>query len=247
MVYFEIFSIIFLTLFQSIFGIGLLLFGTPFFLFFGRGFSETLILLLPISIVISLLQLIFSKKHDWEFIKSFNYFCIPVLIFFLFVTLHFEKYINFKLFVSFLLIISSVLMLKRDGFIKIKKSFINKKRVSLMTIGLIHGFTNMGGSFLSIYSILISDNAKNITRSNIAYGYFSMGVIQLIILLIYNFELIYQIHIFYILSALIVYYPSQYIFKLLLFKNFYLIISLIALIFGIFVFINAFINLKLIN
>ena len=76
MIYPEIIIIIFLTVFQSIFGIGLLLFGTPLFLYFGKGFSETLILLLPISIIISLLQLIFSKNYDFKFINNFNYFCI---------------------------------------------------------------------------------------------------------------------------------------------------------------------------
>jgi len=43
---------------QSIFGIGLLLFGTPTLLLFGYSYSETLWILLPCSIVISLIQTI---------------------------------------------------------------------------------------------------------------------------------------------------------------------------------------------
>ena len=134
------------------------------------------------------------------------------------------------------------MMLKKESFNKIKKFFIRNKKFSFMAIGLIHGFTNMGGIFLSIFSILNSNNVKNITRSNIAYGYFSMGVIQLLILLVYNFNFLYKIHYIYILLALIIYFPSQYFFKILLFKNFNLVIALVAFSFGIFVFVDPIFN-----
>ena len=48
---------------QSIFGIGLLLFGTPTFLILGYDFINTLNFLLPISIAISSLQLINFKTQ----------------------------------------------------------------------------------------------------------------------------------------------------------------------------------------
>ena len=51
-----------LVFFQSIFGVGLLLFGTPTFLLLNYNFLDTLNILLPISISISFLQLFFSKK-----------------------------------------------------------------------------------------------------------------------------------------------------------------------------------------
>ena len=44
-----------LIIIQSIFGIGLLLFGTPTFLILGYDFFNTLNFLLPISITVSLL------------------------------------------------------------------------------------------------------------------------------------------------------------------------------------------------
>ena len=62
MFFFEIFIIIFLIFFQSIFGIGLLLFGTPTFLLLGYNFLEVLNLLLPMSVTISLIQFFSSKK-----------------------------------------------------------------------------------------------------------------------------------------------------------------------------------------
>jgi len=50
---FEISIIFFLVAFQSLFGVGLLLFGTPVFLLLGNNFESTLTLILPVSIIIS--------------------------------------------------------------------------------------------------------------------------------------------------------------------------------------------------
>ena len=49
----EIVLLTILTIFQSIFGIGLLVFGTPTFLLLGYTFSETLSIVLPISCIVS--------------------------------------------------------------------------------------------------------------------------------------------------------------------------------------------------
>ena len=70
----EILVIITLIIFQSIFGVGLLLFGTPTFLYFNYSFSETLSLLLPISFTISLIQYLNSKEKDIYFNNKFNLF-----------------------------------------------------------------------------------------------------------------------------------------------------------------------------
>ena len=48
------FIIIFiLSIFQSVFGVGLLLFGTPVFLMLDYDFISTLVTILPVSIIIS--------------------------------------------------------------------------------------------------------------------------------------------------------------------------------------------------
>ena len=65
-----------LIIIQSIFGIGLLLFGTPTFLILGYDFLNTLNFLLPISIVISLLQFISSKTTSKKIIFDYNFFLI---------------------------------------------------------------------------------------------------------------------------------------------------------------------------
>ena len=46
-----------ITISQSLFGVGILLWGTPIFLLLGETFVQTLTLLLPLSLMVSLLQI----------------------------------------------------------------------------------------------------------------------------------------------------------------------------------------------
>ena len=69
---FEISIIIILVVFQSLFGVGLLLFGTPIFILLRNNFESTLVLILPISIIISLFQVIFHRKSSNHHILDFN-------------------------------------------------------------------------------------------------------------------------------------------------------------------------------
>ena len=104
----ELIVILMLTIFQSIFGVGLLLFGTPIFLFIGYNFESTLIVLLPISISISFLQIISQKKSVIPLIFEYNLFCLPFLIIFLVIAIKFGNLIDIKVYVSTFLIISSI-------------------------------------------------------------------------------------------------------------------------------------------
>ena len=64
---------------QSIFGVGVLLFGTPTLVIMGYSYVETLWIVLPTSIVISLSQVII----DWNLIQSRKHvykYTLPALI-----------------------------------------------------------------------------------------------------------------------------------------------------------------------
>ena len=66
----EITLITLFCIFQSFFGVGLLLLGTPTFLLIGYDFFEVLNILLPYSIVISFLQIFATKDRNFEFGKK---------------------------------------------------------------------------------------------------------------------------------------------------------------------------------
>tara|TARA_B000000609_G_scaffold150989_1_gene136925 strand:- start:20 stop:745 length:726 start_codon:yes stop_codon:yes gene_type:complete len=230
--YIELIIIFALIAVQSIFGVGLLLFGTPSLLLLGYDFANTLNILIPVSITISAVQFFKSKVKDRIFIKDYNIFCIPFLIIFLFIALKFNYLFDFRFLVALLLVFSSVLILNKKKFSSFKQMIFKIKNLILIVIGLIHGLTNMGGSFLAIYSTLISKSIKEVTRYYISYGYLIMGTIQYLMVLFLSYDLLTFNKIYYVFLALIIYFPTQKIFKKLNDRKFSKYLNLIALIYG---------------
>ena len=61
-------TVIVTSIIQSVFGVGVLLFGTPLLLLLGYDFIDALIVLLPIYIAINALQIL--KHHQYTVGKS---------------------------------------------------------------------------------------------------------------------------------------------------------------------------------
>ncbi len=238
--FFEILIIAVLVAIQSVFGVGLLLFGTPSLLLFGYDFANTINILMPVSITISALQFFKSKISDKKFLKEYNLFCLPFLIIFLFIALKFKYFFDFTLLVAILLILSSILILNKRRFSSFKVIFFKLKRLVLIGIGCVHGLTNMGGSFLAIYSTLVSRNVKEIARYYICYGYLIMGILQYILVLIISYNLLHFEKLYYVFLALIIYFPIQKIFKKINDKKFSKYINIIALSYGLLILITYF-------
>jgi len=105
-------------------------------------------------------------------------------------------------------------------------------------IGCVHGLTNMGGSFLAIYSTLVSKNIKEVARYYICYGYLIMGILQYLTVLFLTFNFLEFSKLYYVLFAIIIYFPAQKIFKNINDKKFSKYINLIALIYGVIILIS---------
>ena len=238
----EILIIVILIIVQSVFGVGLLLFGTPSFLLLGYDFPNTINILMPISITISLFQFFKSNVSDKKFIIDYNLFCLPFLVAFLILVLNFREFINFKFYVAILLITSSTIILNNKKKSSFKNIFLKFKKLILIFIGSVHGFTNMGGSFLSIYSTIISQNKKELSRYYTSYAYLTMGVIQYLIVLFLTFDNLNFSKLFYLLIALLIYLPAQKIFKNISNKDFSKIINVIALLYGFIILSSIFLN-----
>jgi hypothetical protein len=123
-------------------------------------------------------------------------------------------------------------MLKKNTFFPLKKIILKYKKFILVFIGCVHGLTNMGGGLLSIFSSLINNKEKKYTRNFISYSYLTMGLIQYIILMFLEYKNLNFSKVYYILLVLIVYLPSQKIFKKVNNILFSKIISIIALLYG---------------
>jgi len=226
---------------QSSVGIGILVLGTPFLLLIGYNIVDIFFLLLPISILTSLLNIIIIKLSNKqielvsikELIKFFIA-CVPSIIIGLFILKLFQEYINFKILVS-VIIICSILLVT----IKNKISYnVNFFRISILSVvGIIHGLTNSGGTLMSL--ILSNDKQKIQARYSITFFYFLLALIQYILTcIIFQSSLIYPnylnllIILFFgiLLGNLFIKFLSQHKYKLLI--NFLAITTSIFLLFS---------------
>ena len=236
----EIGILVVLIVIHSIFGVGLLLFGTPSLLILGYDFANTINILMPVSICISSLQFFKSKVKDKNFIKSYNIYCVPFLIICLIIALKLNYILDFKLLVALILVVSTILILNINRFLTFKKTFFKFKNFILIGIGSVHGLTNMGGSFLAIYSNFLSKNIKEVARYYICYGYLVMGIFQYLIVISISFEDLNFEKLYYLLIALIIYFPTQKIFRNIDDRKFSKYINIIALIYGFLIIVTSF-------
>ena len=227
----EIILIALFCIFQSIFGVGLLLLGTPTFLLIGYDFFEVLNILLPYSIVISFLQIFVNKKKNFKFGKKILIHSIPFLILGLIIVEYIQHKINFVLIVSIFLIVFSVLNIRN---LKNKKIKIKNTNFSLKFLGLFHGLTNLGGSLLTIISTNVHSD-KNVIRYNISSGYFIFALFQLLLINVF-FKQINFDYLNFIWLPIIIFILSQKFFKKMNDKIYYTSLNIFTLFYGIYIF-----------
>jgi len=233
---FEIFLISFFSIFQSIFGIGLLVFGTPTFLLLGYDFFNVLSILLPHSIIISFLQMITSEKKDFNFKYHLIKYCLPFLLISLYLLTFFEKNINFILLTSLTLIIFSVINLSNLKNTILKKASTKKINYGLIILGIIHGFTNLGGGLLTLISTNISEQ-KIYIRYNVASAYLFLGITQLVFinLIFVKLDLNYLKYIF---IPVVCFFITQRLYNKIKDQLFSKILNLIVLFYGLYIFFS---------
>ncbi|MGR9053018.1 MAG: hypothetical protein ACU84J_10255 [Gammaproteobacteria bacterium] len=168
---------------QSIFGVGVLLFGTPLLLILGHDFISSLAVLLPISIAINLLQLIkHHKLIDYSFVKDVLRYTIPFVVIFLFIVT--SGKINIGALVGGFLVFVAL----KDVFPTINRTLkvmVKYERIYLVLMGVIHGMTNLGGSLLTAV-VHSKQYPKDRTRVTIALCYAMFATFQIITLAFLN-------------------------------------------------------------
>ena len=165
---------------QSIFGVGVLLFGTPTLLLLEYSYSETLWLLLPCSVTISLIQVVNGYKLI-EARKRAVYLIVPTLVIGLTLVVTYANGINITRIVGVLLLVIGVIRFSS----KLQALLVSmvKKNIQMYyaIIGIVHGISNMGGGPLSILMSTIYSK-KEIIRANVAFIYLILAIFQLVVL-----------------------------------------------------------------
>jgi hypothetical protein len=165
---------------QSVFGVGLLIFGTPVLLFIGAGFDAVLSTLLPASLTVSVLQIVCDGRPAGLQIRGFFIYMLPALGAGLLVALV-SRAPGIDIVICGLLIFAALLRVSprhRQMLMALARRF---SRTMLVCIGLVHGLTNMGGSLLEVYVSSRESEKLNI-RQGIACGYALLAASQLIVL-----------------------------------------------------------------
>jgi uncharacterized membrane protein YfcA len=170
------FTILITSIIQSLFGVGVLLFGTPLLLLFGFDFITTLTILLPISIIINCIQVVNSYKNiDFVFYKRMLLYTTPFIVLFLFFVTFTKLDIN--PYVGCFLIL--IVLQKQFPSLAIQLQKLMKfESIYLVFMGVIHGLTNLGGSLLTAI-IMNKKLPKDNSRVTIAICYLTFALFQI--------------------------------------------------------------------
>jgi uncharacterized membrane protein YfcA len=166
---------------QSLFGVGLLLFGTPSLLLLGYSFTDTLGVLLPASITVSLLQVWKSGLPDLAFARTFVGWCLVPLILALAAVLRFDLEISLNLFVMALLAVFVVLRVSPRVGARTRTWMQRYDRLWLIVMGVTHGLSNLGGALLLIFAASRRQRKEDI-RALVAACYVYFATAQLAVL-----------------------------------------------------------------
>jgi len=231
-VYYLVIIIAVFSIVQSIFGVGLLLFGTPTLLLLGYSYSETLWLLLPCSVTISLIQVVNNYKLI-EAKKRVIYLIIPTLVLGLTLVVTYANGINMTKMVGVLLLLIGII--RFSSKLQTLLSSMVKKHIQIyyIIIGVVHGVSNMGGGPLSILMSTIYSK-KEIIRANVAFIYLILAIFQLVVLsIISNASL--RIEVMWLIPISLVSYvfTSKFISSKVNDKKYASILNIMVLIYGI--------------
>ncbi|MDI1278523.1 hypothetical protein [Methylobacter sp.] len=168
---------------QSLFGAGILLFGTPLLLLFGYEFVDVLIVLLPISLTINLLQIFQHHAHiDFAFYRKILLLTLPPIAVFLFLVTHMR--INIGLIIGpFLLLLA--LKEFSTAIARIIDRMMQYETAYFVIMGVVHGLSSLGGSLLT--AIVHHKNyEKDVARVTVAASYGTFAVVQLLTLWLFS-------------------------------------------------------------
>ena len=169
------------SIFQSIFGMGILVFGTPTMLVIGYDFATSLCYLLPASCAVSFLQVVTARSNKVQISPYLYFVCLPSICVGLSLTRAEFLGVWINLLVGTALLFTAAtrtLPFLRDFF----KTFLEKYSFLYHAVmGLVHGLTNLGGGLLAILASGTQTEKMEI-RYTIALYYLAFSIVQMLIL-----------------------------------------------------------------
>jgi len=167
------------SLIQSLFGVGVLLLGTPWMLMLGMDFTATLQLLLPISLTISLFQLKGCHQHvDRSILREIIFFCLPAIGVALWMSTRWSPPLEI---IVAIIVLTFSLQDRLDFIRRSLRQLLKFQRSYITIMGLVHGASNLGGSMLTALAFGKGLD-RHISRATVVAGYTLFAIIQLAVL-----------------------------------------------------------------
>ncbi|OAN51433.1 hypothetical protein A6A04_16070 [Paramagnetospirillum marisnigri] len=175
-------SILIFSLVQSLFGVGLLVFGTPTLLLSGFGYPETLATLLPASLAVSLLQVRAGGLQSAAFARRFALWCLAPMAAVLALVLVFKLRAGLELGVALALLAFAGLRAAPPRLVAAMRRWVAEHQPQwLLAMGVVHGLSNLGGGLLTIYAGACRDDKEGM-RALTAFCYTAFASSQLLVL-----------------------------------------------------------------
>lgn len=170
-----------LSVVQSIFGMGVLVFGTPTLLLMGYDFITALGYLLPASLAISLLQVLTAGPNRVSVSRHLYLLCLPGIG----IGLWFADSDPFADWVNLLIggtLLLSALIRFWGPSRRLLTIMLEKHLPAYhLIMGTVHGLTNLGGAMLAILASG-ANTEKEAIRYTVAYYYLWFCAIQILLL-----------------------------------------------------------------
>ena len=170
---------------QSVFGVGLLVFGTPTLLLLGFPFREILVYLLPCSIVISGLQVLDGGgvRPPDGLRRRFLIYTAPGVLLGTALILAVGKTVAIKPIVGATLLLSAAVRIVAP-MRRMLQAFVRRHLTPLLVgLGILHGLSNLGGGVLTVIVGSLHQRKDEI-RKHVAFAYGLMAVVQLVTLFV---------------------------------------------------------------
>ncbi|MBT5037217.1 MAG: TSUP family transporter [Rhodospirillaceae bacterium] len=170
-----------LSVVQSIFGMGVLIFGTPTLLLLGYDFVSAISILVPASFAISLLQVTTAGKERVAISRHLYLLCLPGIGIGLWVIKGdaLGSWINYL--IGAVLLVSAALRLWGRSHAWLADAMKKHSPAYHLVMGLTHGLTNLGGALLAILATS-QHSEKGAIRYTVAHYYLAFGAIQIILI-----------------------------------------------------------------
>lgn len=173
-----------LSVVQSFFGMGILVFGTPTLLLMGYDFTTTLGYLLPASFAISLLQVLTAGPSRVPISRYLYLLCLPGIGAGLWLTESNTLASWTNSLIGGVLLLSALIRFWNPSrqllTLMLEKHFPTYH----LFMGTIHGLTNLGGAFLAILASGTNTD-KGAIRYTVAHYYLAFSIIQMLILAVF--------------------------------------------------------------